>query len=55
MWRALHAAWLRWRISATDQEVLLRSRDGSLSSTQAINYMRVADYWADQLRALERR
>lgn len=51
----LRILWLRWRRDATDAEILARTRDGSLSDSQAVNYLRVRNFYAAQLAALEGR
>lgn len=55
MIRAIRIWWCRWRMAQTDAELRDRSKDGSLSDEQAVNYMRNRNWYADQERALRAR
>lgn len=55
IWRPIEVAWIRWQIEMTEREVLERSLDNSLSDAQAVNYMRLNNYYADRLAALTSR
>ena len=53
--RWIDVIWTRWRMEATEAELLERSLDGSLSDEQAVNYIRACNYYADRLAALTSR